>query len=103
MGAIGSMMLQLCHMAYAANIIVIEPDESKKVMALKLGAALFVNPLKENTMEVLKDAGIKNVDRVMECVGLKSTIELALNVAGKCATVVLFGLGDPEIKIKGES
>ncbi|MBQ4011010.1 MAG: zinc-binding dehydrogenase, partial [Erysipelotrichales bacterium] len=36
------------------------------------------------------------VDRVIECVGAKVTIENALDYAGKCATVVLFGLGNPE-------
>jgi len=32
----------------------------------------------------------------MECVGLPQTVTTALQVAGKCARVVLFGLGDPD-------
>ena len=37
--------------------------------------------------------GIQNVDKVMECVGAKVTMRTAFAVAGKCAMIVLFGLG----------
>ena len=37
-----------------------------------------------------------NVDYVIECIGLKNTMEQAIHIAGKRAKVLLFGLGDPE-------
>lgn len=95
MGSIGTMMLQLCKLASAANIIVVEPVKEKEALAKQLGATLFIDPINEDVNQVIKDAGIKNVDKVMECVGLKATIEQSLEYAGKCATVMLFGLGDP--------
>lgn len=95
LGSIGSMMVQLCKLASAANIIVVEPVKEKKELAKKLGASLFLDP-KDDIASKLKEHGIYNVNKVMECVGLKSTIESAFEYAGKCATVVLFGLGDPE-------
>ncbi len=95
MGSIGSMMVELARLAGATNIVVVEPVESKKDLAMKLGATLFINPNEENVNEVVAAHGIKNIDRVIECVGLKPTMENALEYAGKCATVVLFGLGDP--------
>ena len=96
MGAIGMMMVQLCKYTSAADIIVVETLEAKRAIASSLGATLFINPLTEDVKQVLKDHKIKNVDKVMECVGLKETIENALEYAGKCATVMLFGLGDQE-------
>ena len=96
MGAIGAMMVDLARISGASDIIVVEPMEEKKEKAVELGATLFINPTEENVNEVIKNHGIKNVDRVIECVGLKQTMENALDYAGKCATVVLFGLGDPE-------
>ncbi|MBQ1305623.1 MAG: zinc-dependent alcohol dehydrogenase family protein [Erysipelotrichales bacterium] len=96
MGAIGTMMLQLLRLTGANQIIVVETVEEKRELAFSLGATMFINPLKENVKEVIKAAGIPNVDRVIECVGAKVTIENALDYAGKCATVVLFGLGNPE-------
>lgn len=33
---------------------------------------------------------------MIECIGLKNTMEQAIHIAGKRAKVLLFGLGDPE-------
>lgn len=95
LGSIGSMMVQLCHKASAANIIVIEPVKEKEAFAYQLGATLFLHPDDDIPTE-LKKHGIHNITKVMECVGLKSTIESAFEYAGKCADIVLFGLGDPD-------
>lgn len=95
LGAIGSLMVQLCHLAGAANIIVVEPVKEKEALAKKLGATLFIDA-NENVKNILVEHNIMNVDRVMECVGLTSTIESSFDYAGKCATIMLFGLGDPE-------
>ena len=95
MGAIGAIMVQLCRLASAANIIVIETVEAKRELAFRLGATQFINPTTEDPEQAIADAGIFNVDRVLECVGFGVTINTALAVAGRCARVVLFGLGDP--------
>ncbi|MBO5412449.1 MAG: zinc-dependent alcohol dehydrogenase family protein [Clostridia bacterium] len=94
MGAIGLMMLQLCAKASAGKIIVVEPIEEKRETALKMGATLFVNPQTEDVSKVIKENGIECVDKVLECVGLISTAQLALEVADPGATVVLFGVSD---------
>lgn len=95
LGSIGSMMVQLCCLASAANIIVVEPVKEKEELAYQLGATLFLDP-SEDIPSILKEKGIYNVDKVMECVGLQKTIESAFAYAGKCADIVLFGLGDPD-------
>lgn len=94
-GSIGSMMVQLCALAGAANVIVVEPVKEKEELAKKLGATLFLDP-HDDVMKELTKHGIYNVNKVMECVGLKATIESAFAYAGKCADIVLFGLGNPE-------
>ena len=94
MGAIGLMMLQLCAKASAGKIVVVEPIEEKRETALKMGATLFVNPQTEDVAKVIKEHGIECVDKVLECVGLISTAQLALEVADPGATVVLFGVSD---------
>jgi threonine dehydrogenase-like Zn-dependent dehydrogenase len=94
MGAIGQMMLQLCHKASAGSIIVIEPVEEKRQLAMELGATLFINPNKEDVTATIRNAGIVCVDRVLECVGLPQTAAMALEVADHGATVVLFGVAD---------
>lgn len=96
MGAIGTIMLQLCRRAGAGKILVLEAVEEKREKALAMGADLFINPMTENVQESLAAAGIRHIDRVLECVGLEATVNTAISVAGRGATVVLFGLSDPE-------
>ena len=95
-GAIGQLMLQLCRHASAANIVIIEPVEEKRELAMSMGAALFVNPLKEDPVDAIHRAGIAGVDRVIECGGIPATAQLALHIADRGATVVLFGVADPD-------
>ena len=96
LGSIGTMMLELLKAMKTGPLIVVETDVRKKEKALSLGADLFIDPINEDVEEVISNAGIHNIDRVMECVGNKITIQNALHYAGKCATVVLFGVSDPD-------
>lgn len=95
-GAIGQLMLQLCRNASAASIIVVEPVEEKRELAMSLGADLFVNPVKEDPVEAIRTAHIAGVDKVIECGGIPETAQLALRIADRGATVVLFGVADPD-------
>lgn len=94
-GAIGALMLQLLS-GKAGPVIVIETAEEKRSAALEAGAALFIDPAKEDPAEAIHKAGIECVEKVIECVGLPATAATAIEVAGKGATVVLFGVADPE-------
>ncbi|MGM0167077.1 chlorophyll synthesis pathway protein BchC [Enterococcus sp. AZ135] len=91
MGAIGSLMLQLIKYSGASEVIVIEREAEKRALALELGATLAVTD-----QEIEAVAQSKNIDYVVECIGLKSTMEQAIKIAGKNGKVLLFGLGDPE-------
>ena len=91
MGAIGSLMLKLIKYSGAAEIIVIEREAEKRELALKLGASVAVT---DQEIEILSKE--KNIDYVVECIGLKQTMEQAIRIAGKNGKVLLFGLGDPE-------
>ena len=95
-GAIGSLMLQLCRLGGAGKIVVFDANEAKREGALALGASLFINPRTDDVKKVLADAGIGCIHRVIECGGLPVTASLALDVAGRGATVVRFGVSDPE-------
>ncbi|WP_251867228.1 zinc-dependent alcohol dehydrogenase family protein [Enterococcus malodoratus] len=91
MGAIGSLMLQLIKYSGAGEIIVVEREAEKRELALKLGASLAVTDQEIETLS--KEL---NIDYVVECIGLKQTMEQAIKIAGKNGKVLLFGLGDPE-------
>lgn len=102
LGSIGQLILQLAKWSGAANLIAIEPQAQKREAALRLGATLAIDPTAGDVKAELSKAGIRSVDTVIECVGRGNTMELAVDIAGRGATVVLFGLTPPgtEIKVK---
>lgn len=91
MGAIGSLMLQLIRFSGVAEIIVVEREAEKRKLALELGATQAISD-----SEIEKISEEINIDYVVECIGLKQTMEQAIQIAGKNAKVLLFGLGDPD-------
>lgn len=99
-GMIGLIMLQLARLKGATRVVLIEPVSQKRETALKLGAFMTVDPVKEDAKAAIARAGIKRLSCVIECVGLVSTIEQAIDIAGKAATVMMFGLTKPEAELK---
>ena len=99
-GMIGLIMLQLARLKGAARVVLIEPVSQKRETALKLGAFMTVDPVKEDAKAAIARAGIKRLSCVIECVGLVSTIEQAIDIAGKAAIVMMFGLTKPEAELK---
>lgn len=94
-GPIGLLILQLIRNAGAANIIVSEPVAEKRALADRLGATLTIAP-SELDQAV---ARVKNISRVVECVGSIPTMKEAVRHAGNGATVLLFGLSDPDAEM----
>lgn len=94
-GSIGQLMIQLSRVSGAAKIIVIEPIAEKREKAVELGASLVIDPINQDAKRVIGDAGILSVDTVIECVGNPRTMEQAIDIASRGATVLLFGLTSP--------
>lgn len=93
-GAIGAIMLSLLKNSGAGEITVIEYREERRELALKMGADRFVCSADSEALE--RFAAESGAERVMECVGLGVTQQIALKVASKGATVVMFGVADSE-------
>ncbi len=100
-GMIGLIMLALAKKAGACNVAVIETIEVRREAAIKLGADIAIDPINEDVVSTLKKHGIRG-DCVIECVGKPLTATLAVELAGKKSTVMLFGLTDADevIEIK---
>ena len=95
-GMIGLLMLQLSKLAGAARVALLEPVESKRVVAKKLGADILIDPINENVEEELKKAGMIWVNTVIECVGKTATIQQAIDIVGNKGTIMMFGLTKPD-------
>lgn len=101
-GNIGLIMIQLLKYSGAVNIIAVEPVEKRRERAKKYGANVVIDPINDNTENILKENNIFNIDKVIDCAGKIQTAEYSIKYAGKGATVMLFGLTGPddELKIK---
>ena len=95
-GNIGLIMVQLARHAGADKIIAVEPNDARREKALEMGADIGINPLKDDTDEILKKYHIVNIDKVIDCAGRISTAEYSVQYAGRGATVMLFGLSGPD-------
>ncbi len=92
LGAIGTIMIQLIKAAGAGEIIVVEYDQTKEALAKELGANVFI--CSKDEAQVAEYAEKHNVDKVIECVGNTGAQLSALSIAGRGATVVMFGVAD---------
>lgn len=96
-GAIGAIMLNLLKNAGAGEIAVIECNEARRALALEMGATVFFNCGEQ--IKIDEYAQNNPIDCVIECVGNSSAQQTALSVAGKGATVVMFGVSDADERI----
>ncbi|MDL2228694.1 zinc-dependent alcohol dehydrogenase family protein [Treponema sp. OttesenSCG-928-L16] len=98
-GTIGLIMLQLTKLAGASFIRLIEPDEKKRELALRLGAdQVFAN--EQDYAAFAQSQDDVRADRVIECVGKTETVAAAIRAATKGATIMLFGLTPPEATVE---
>ncbi|MBQ7900939.1 MAG: zinc-dependent alcohol dehydrogenase family protein, partial [Clostridia bacterium] len=98
-GMIGLLMLQLAKLKGAAKLIMIEPIDTKRQLAEKLGADITINPYNQDVSAVLEENGISRISTVIECVGKPATMKQAISLAGKKSTVMMFGLTKPDDEI----
>lgn len=95
-GNIGLIMVQLAKNKGASVIIAVEPNDVRREKAIKFGAAFGINPVTDDTDEILAEHKIENVDVVIDCAGRVNTCEYSVKYAGKGAQVMLFGLTGPD-------
>ncbi len=99
-GKIGLLMVQLARISGAATVVVSEPMEEKRKAALAVGADVCLDPTAMSAAEFEKVCSQYDFSCVIECVGLTRTIEQAIRIAGKKATVMMFGLTRPDDTIE---
>jgi L-iditol 2-dehydrogenase len=98
-GTIGLIMLQLAKIAGATRLLLREPVKEKRELALKLGADVVLDPLREDFEQAIQSHTQNGVDVAIECVGRKETMEQAIQSARKGGIVMMFGLTPPNCEI----
>jgi L-iditol 2-dehydrogenase len=98
-GTIGLLMVQLAKNAGSANVTLMEPDASKRLKAIELGADFAYDPFEPDLNLKIKDNQPSRIDVIIECVGKSETVEHAVKLAGKGTKIVIFGLAPSDHEV----
>lgn len=103
-GPIGLMHLQLSKIAGAKQVIVSEPNEMRRGIALELGADKVVDPTKEDLAKIISDAtNGMGADVIVMAIGVPALVNSTLKLCKKGGTVNLFagfaGTGECTVEV----
>lgn len=99
-GAIGQIMAQLLRIRGAARVIVSEPMEKRRALALELGADGVMDPTQGDLAAQFKAlAGKDGADVVVECVGRNQAVMQAMELCDRGARLVLFSVPAPDATV----
>jgi len=100
-GTIGLLMVQLAKLSGASTIIISEPIEMRRKIALEVGADYAIDPIHSDVAaQTRKYSGSDGADVVIECVGKPFAAEQAFMAAGSGSTIVLFGVPAMDSKVQ---
>lgn len=99
-GGIGSILLNMILLSGGAKVTAIDPVESKRKLALKMGATSVIDPfnddIEKRAMEITDGIGF---DFVFEASGSTKAAEPCVKILGKCGTIVYFAVFPPKYEM----
>lgn len=104
-GVIGLLMVQLARLAGASTVILSTRQASRRALAEELGATATVDPGAGDVVDAI--SGSKGmvpggVDVVLECAGVRDTVEQSMQIAKAGGTVVIVGVVPQGMKVEIE-
>ncbi|MGO9603814.1 MAG: zinc-dependent alcohol dehydrogenase [Candidatus Binataceae bacterium] len=91
-GPIGLSTLIWAKAKGAGAVVVSELAPGRTELAMKLGATAVVNPSRENPADKVRELTGRAPEVVFECIGVKSTLDAAINMVGLRGQVVVLGV-----------
>jgi len=101
-GPIGNLILQLSKISGVSNVIVIEPLEDRRKLALDLGADYVFDSKTDYVEKEIKKIEKEGADVVFECSGNQSAQEKSIYLARRGGKIIYFGCS-PEQQINSIS
>lgn len=103
-GPIGLFHLQLSKIAGARKVIVSEPNEQRRKVALELGADLVVDPTKEDLPAIVdRETNGQGMDVIVMAIGVPALVNSTLKLCKRGGTVNLFagfaGMGESTVEV----
>lgn len=79
-GPIGLLLSECLRAAGASKIFVAEVSDERRELALKMGADVVLNPVKEDVAQIIKDSTNGGVDVSFDVAGIEATFNQSLDV-----------------------
>ena len=99
-GTIGLLMVQMARLSGASTVILSEPVEKRRALALELGADAAIDPINQNLNEEIKKiTGHDGCNVVIECVGKPFAVKQAIESAGYNGNILLFSVPAPDATV----
>jgi L-iditol 2-dehydrogenase len=99
-GMIGLLTLQAALLAGASRVLVLDVDDTRLEMARSLGATGTFNSRVANPIpDIQQLTSGRGADVALECVGVSTTVKLAIDAVRKGAVVTLVGNVAPTIEL----
>lgn len=95
-GGVGLNIVMGCVLAGAERIVIVEPNETRRVLALELGATDAIPPDDVALDELAPDG----FEYVFESVGRQETMELAIRITRRGGTATIVGAATPDIEFR---
>jgi (R,R)-butanediol dehydrogenase/meso-butanediol dehydrogenase/diacetyl reductase len=99
-GPIGLMAIQCARLAGAATVIAVEPDESRRSLALDLGADVAANPGAELREAVNDHTDGLRADIAFDCAGIPQTLQQSVDMVRSAGSVCMVGVSGGEATIQ---
>jgi (R,R)-butanediol dehydrogenase/meso-butanediol dehydrogenase/diacetyl reductase/L-iditol 2-dehydrogenase len=92
-GSMGQLILRLCMLYPVASVVVVDPHEEKRRLALQGKAAAVIDPYSEDFVPaVLTQSGGKGFDVVIEASGNQQSAEAAFSFLARGGCLIYFAL-----------
>lgn len=98
-GPIGLGVVQFARAAGAGEVVVIEPDQHRRELALELGADVGVAPGEAAATAIGERSSGLGADIVFECVGRPAAVQSAVDLARRGGSMCLVGFAEGQASI----
>ncbi len=98
-GPVGCLVLQCARAAGVGPIVVVDPHEARRALALRLGADHVLDADPETLPQRLEDLFQGGADLVFECAGVADTIDQSVQLVRRGGKVSLVGVPSSHVQI----
>jgi threonine dehydrogenase-like Zn-dependent dehydrogenase len=91
-GMIGFLMLELCYLSAARQIIVVEPDKKRRALLANAGADIVVDPRNKIFYKYIMEITGGGAEVVIECAGSTAVVAQSYELVKRGGKLVVFGV-----------